>query len=59
MLNVSKLSGLFSSRRFWVAIGGVVFVVFDALGTGISPEQVNHVVLLGGAWIVGDSLRAS
>lgn len=59
MLNVSKLSGLFSSRRFWVAVGGVVFVVFDAFGIGLSPDQVNHMVLLGGAWIVGDSLRAS
>ena len=59
MPNISKLSGLFSSRRFWVAVGGVVFVVFDVFGIGLSPEQVNHVVLLGGAWIVGDSLRAS
>ena len=59
MPNISKLSGLFSSRRFWVAVGGVVFVVFDVFGIGLSPEQVNHVVLLGGAWIVGASLRAS
>tara|TARA_R100000808_G_scaffold2804_3_gene10565 strand:- start:81469 stop:81648 length:180 start_codon:yes stop_codon:yes gene_type:complete len=59
MLNVNKISGLFSSRRFWVAVGGVVFVVFDAFGLGLTAEQVNHMVLLGGAWIVGDSLRAS
>jgi len=59
MLNINKVSGLFSSRRFWLAIGGVVFVAFDAFGLGLSPEQVNHMVLLGGAWIVGDSLRAS
>jgi len=56
---MSKFQSLFGSRRFWVAVGGVVFVVFDVFGIGLSPEQVNHVVLLGGAWIVGDSLRTS
>ena len=57
MLN--KIQSLFGSRRFWIAIGGVAFVIFDGLGLGLSAEQVNHVVLLGGAWIVGDSLRAA
>ena len=57
MLN--KIQSLFGSRRCWLAIGGVAFVIFDGLGLGLSAEQVNHVVLLGGAWIVGDSLRAA
>ena len=57
MLN--KIQLLFGSRRFWLAVGGVAFVIFDGLGLGLSAEQVNHVVLLGGAWIVGDSLRAA
>ena len=56
---MSKVQGLFGSRRFWVAVGGVVFVVFDGVGLGVSAEQVNHLVLLGGAWIVGDSLRSA
>jgi hypothetical protein len=57
MLN--KVKSLIGSRRFWVAVGGVLFVVFDGLGVGLSAEQINHVVLVAGAWIVGDSLRAS
>ena len=56
---VSKFQGLFGSRRFWAAVGGVVFVIFDGLGLGLSADQVNHLVLLGGAWIVGDSLRSA
>ncbi len=56
---VGKIQNLFGSRRFWVAIGGVVFVVFDAVGIGLSADQIEHLVVLGGAWIVGDSLRAS
>ena len=56
---VSKVQGLIGSRRFWAAVGGVVFVIFDGLGLGLSADQVNHLVLLGGAWIVGDSLRAT
>ena len=59
ILDFSKMQSLLGSRRFWVAVGGVVFVLFDGLGIGLSAEQVNHVVLLGGAWIVGDSLRVS
>ena len=54
---MSKLSSLIGSRRFWVAVGGVVFVISDGIGIGLSIEQINHLVLLGGAWIVGDSLR--
>ena len=54
-----KLQGLFVSRRFWLSIGGVVFVALDGLGLGLSAEQVHHIVMLGGAWIVGDSLRAA
>jgi len=56
---ISKIAGLFNSRRFWVSIAGVVFVLFDGLGLGITQDQVNQIVLLGGAWVVGDSLRAS
>ena len=54
-----KFTALFNSRRFWLAVGGVVFTLADGLGLGISPEQVNHLILLGGAWIVGDSLRST
>ena len=56
---IDKISSLIGSRRFWVAVGVVVFVLFDAVGLGLTHDQINHVVLLGGAWIVGDSLRAT
>ena len=56
---VHKIGALFHSRRFWLAIGGVVFTLFDGLGLGFTHDQINHLVMLGGAWIVGDSLRQS
>jgi hypothetical protein len=56
---IDKMKSLINSRRFWVAIGGVVIVVFDSAGLGLTHDQINHVVLLGGAWIVGDSLRVT
>ena len=56
---VDKIASLFHSRRFWIALGGVVFTLFDGLGLGVSHDQVNHLVLIGGAWIVGDSLRST
>ena len=52
-----KIASLFSSRRFWVAVGGVVVAMSDHVGLGLSPDVVQNVVVLGGAWIVGDSLR--
>ena len=56
---LSKVKDLIGSRRFWAAVGGVVFVFSDGLGLPLSVEQINHVVLIGGAWIVGDSLRSA
>ncbi len=55
----NKIKTLVKSRRFWVAVGGVVFVVTDGIGLPLSAEHVDHVVLIAGAWIVGDSLRAT
>ena len=54
---MSKLSSLLNSRRVWLAVSGVVFVLFDGLGLGLTEDQVNNLVLVGGAWIVGDSIR--
>ena len=54
-----KLQTLVKSRRFWVAVAGVVAVTSDALGLGLSEEMVTNFVLLGAAWIVGESLRSS
>jgi len=54
-----KLSLLIKSRRFWVAVGGVLVTTTNILGLDLDPEQVSNIVLLGGAWIVGDSLRSA
>ena len=54
-----KLQTLVKSRRFWVAVAGVVAVTSDALGLGLSEEMVTNFVLLGAAWIVGESLSSS
>jgi len=56
-----KVKMMFKSRRFWVAVSGVVVVGANTLlGEGtVTPETVQHVVLLAAAWIVGDSLRVT
>ena len=56
---MEKLKNLVKSRRFWVAIAGVVIAVSDALGLGLSPEMVTILVVVGASWIVGESLRSS
>lgn len=55
----AKIMSLTKSRRFWVAIGGVVVAMSDHLGLGLGSNAIQHIVLLGGAWIVGDSLRSA
>jgi hypothetical protein len=55
---VDKVKALVKSRRFWVAVGGVVTVVLqDTLG--IDEGTATSLVALGVAWIVGDSLRVT
>lgn len=55
---VDKLKTLVKSRRFWVAVGGVVTVLLQDT-IGIPEETASSVVAIGIAWIVGDSLRAT
>ncbi len=46
------------SRRFWVAISGVVLVVGnEGLGLKLTEEQVTLVVTMLATWLVGDSFR--
>ncbi len=54
-----KFQGLFQSRRFWVAVAGVLLVVCQDMGLPVSPDQVQMLVLLLAGWIVGDSIRAA
>ena len=54
---VNKIQALVISRRFWVAVGGVVFVGFDVLGLGLSQDQAQNVTIVLASWIFGDSIR--
>jgi len=56
---VDKVQALFTSRRFWIAVGGVVFVAFDGLGLGLTEGQTTNLVIVLGSWVVGDSIRST
>jgi len=58
---VTKLKAMLNSRRFWVGMAGMIVICADSFfGEGtVNPETVQMVVLLAGAWIVGDSLRVT
>ena len=55
----AKINSLFKSRRFWVAVAGVVIVSSETVraNVGITADQPSNIVLVLGSWIVGDSLR--
>lgn len=52
-----KLKALVRSRRFWVSVASLLFVVTDQFGFGLDQETVTMLVLSSAAWVVGDSLR--
>ena len=51
-----KLKSLLLSRRFWVAISGVIVVVTGGLGLPLSADAVTNVVVILASWILGDSI---
>lgn len=52
------LNGILESKRFWLAVASLAFVVLnERLGVPITEEQIQQVILVVAAWIVGDSLR--
>ena len=54
----TKIQALLQSRRFWVAVAGVVAVATESLGViTLSSDQIQNIVLLCASWIVGDSVR--
>lgn len=56
-----KFKAMLRSRRFWVGISGIAVIFADSVfGEGtVNPETIQMVILLAGAWIVGDSLRVT
>ena len=51
-----KMKSLLKSRRFWASLAGVIVVLTGGLGLALDPLVVEQVVLLIGAWVIGDSL---
>jgi hypothetical protein len=51
-----KLNTLIISRRFLVAVGSVLVVIFHD-GIGIPEESVTGIVNVAIAWILGDTYR--
>jgi len=50
------MPAIFKSKRFWLAVGSAIAVsVKDYLP--LSEDQIQDIVLVVAAWIVGDSLR--
>ena len=54
---MSKLESVFHSRRVWLAIAGVAVALSEELGVSIPAETIQQIVLMFGAWIIGDSVR--
>lgn len=49
---------IFQSKRFWLTVASVIAVaVKDYLP--LTEEQIQNIVLAIGAWVIGDSLRAT
>ncbi len=55
----TKIQALIRSRRFWVAVAGVVVVVTEGVGFPLPAGGVENVVLLLASWIIGDSIKST
>ena len=55
---ILKLKSLVKSRRFWVAVGGVLVIAANTT-LGVDEDTANKLVAIAVAWIVGDSLRVT
>lgn len=47
---------LLKSKRFWLAVAGVISTAFGSQ-LPLSEDQIQQIVMILGAWIIGDSLR--
>jgi hypothetical protein len=54
------MNAIFQSKRFWLTVASVIVVALkDVIPVELTADQVTQIVLAIGAWIVGDSLRAT
>ena len=55
-----KFKTLLQSRRFWAVTSGLIVVVAKELGIAdLDETQVQNIVNLIAAWVLGESLRSS
>ncbi len=54
---MEKIKSLVTSRRFWLAVAGLVVASAGAIGLELDPEMVQNVVLIVASWVLGDSIR--
>ena len=52
---MNKITSLFDSRRFWVALLTALIAAFGDQ-VGISQATISELTILATGWIVGDSL---
>lgn len=52
------MDGLLRSKRFWLAVAGVVSVVLQDR-IPLTEQQIQDAVMLIAAWILGDSVRST
>ena len=58
MFNVGKFTALLESRRFMVAVGGVILAASSELfNVDLNPDMVTNVLLMLSAWVIGQSLK--
>jgi hypothetical protein len=51
-----NIGELVKSKRFWASVGTIAVVVFKDR-VPLSEDQIQQLVWVIGAWIVGDSVR--
>ncbi len=54
---MKKLKSLITSRRFQFAVVGVLTVVSDGFGWGLTELQMGGIVAIVVTWIAGDAYR--
>lgn len=56
----AKIQSLLKSRRFWLALSGIIVAVSQDLGiTTLSAEQIQNICMMLGSLVLGESIRSS
>lgn len=56
----AKIQSLLKSRRFWLALSGIIVAVSQDLGiTTLSADQIQNICMMLGSLVLGESIRSS